>query len=168
MALVGNMIHDAFGGNPSIVNYCMFVAVLSMLSLFYLVLVDFKDGLTFHPRLPFGLEVLNAFTFLIGGIALAAYLGVHSCGNFVSTRKSVASLNPFLTSFARTTLSRTWSPLARTTLPNGVTRPRRCALSCGSASQRTPYRLPRLCSETEQQCRDEVFDEVGHPCLKSR
>ncbi|MCJ1357766.1 MAG: hypothetical protein MMC33_007762 [Icmadophila ericetorum] len=89
MSLDGNIIHDAFAGNPSIINYIMFVAVLSMLSLIYLILVDFKDGFAVHPRLPFGLEVLNAVLFVIGGIALAAYLGVHSCGNLVYVKHNL-------------------------------------------------------------------------------
>ena len=84
MALVGNMIHEAVGGNPSIVNYVMFVAVISMLSLFYLIAVTFSEGFVIIPILPVIVDALNTLFFLIGGIALAAYLGVHSCGNIVS------------------------------------------------------------------------------------
>ena len=84
MALVGNMIHEAIGGNPSIVNYVMFVAVISMLSLFYLIAATISEGFVIIPILPVVLDALNTLFFLIGGIALAAYLGVHSCGNIVS------------------------------------------------------------------------------------
>ena len=84
MALVGNMIHDAFGGNPSIVNYAMFVAVLSMLSLFYLVPATIKEEFAFNPLIMVVLDFLNTLFFLCGAIAMAAYLGVHSCNNPVS------------------------------------------------------------------------------------
>lgn len=83
MALVGNMIATAFAGNPSIVNYDMFVAVFAMLSLLYLIPATVKPDFSFHPMLMVGLDALNALFFVIGGIATAAYLGVHSCGNSV-------------------------------------------------------------------------------------
>ncbi|MCJ1322515.1 hypothetical protein MMC15_007864 [Xylographa vitiligo] len=92
MALVGNMIHEAIGGNPSIVNYVMFVAVISMLSLFYLIAATISEGFVIIPILPVVLDALNTLFFLIGGIALAAYLGVHSCGNIpYVTSNSVTS-----------------------------------------------------------------------------
>lgn len=83
MALVGNMIQDAFAGNPSIVNYCMFVAVFSMLSLFYLFAATANEGFALHPLLMLAVDLLNTLFFLIAGIALAAELRVHSCGNEV-------------------------------------------------------------------------------------
>ena len=84
MALVGNMIASALGGNPSIVNYCIFLAVLSMLSLIYLFAVEFNEAFMIHPILPLAVDGINTLLFLIGGIALAAELGTHSCGNAVS------------------------------------------------------------------------------------
>ncbi|KAI9806734.1 MAG: hypothetical protein M1825_006191 [Sarcosagium campestre] len=81
IALVGNIIHDATAGNPSSINYIMFVAVISMLSLFYLIAATAKESFAVHPALPLGLDVLNALFFFIGGVVLAARLGVHSCGN---------------------------------------------------------------------------------------
>ncbi|KAF2099897.1 putative Non-classical export protein 2 [Rhizodiscina lignyota] len=81
MALVGNMIATAFGGNPSIVNYDMFVSVFGMLSLFYLIPATLWDSLEFHPIIMVALDALNTLFFLIGGIATAAELGVHSCSN---------------------------------------------------------------------------------------
>jgi hypothetical protein len=83
MALIGNMIATAFAGNHSIVNYDMFVAVFGMLSLLYLIPATFNPNFAFHPMLMVGLDVANALFFVIGGIATAAYLGVHSCGNSV-------------------------------------------------------------------------------------
>ena len=54
-----------------------------MLSLIYLILITMNDSFTFHPILPLALEGLNVLFFLIGGIALAAKLDVHSCSNDV-------------------------------------------------------------------------------------
>ena len=88
MALVGNMIASALGGNPSIVNYCIFLAVFSLLSLIYLFAVEFNEAFMVHPMLPLAVDALNTLLFLIGGIALAAELGTHSCGNAVSGRFS--------------------------------------------------------------------------------
>lgn len=81
MALIGNMIAEANGGNPSIINYSMFVAVFSMLSLFYLILINFKESLTFHKWVPAGLDLLNSLFFFCAAVALSAGLGVHSCSN---------------------------------------------------------------------------------------
>ena len=88
MALTGNMIHDATSGNPSIVNYTMFVAVISMLSLIYLFLVAINEGFTIHPVLPVAVDLFNTLFFFCGAVALAAKLGVHSCGNQVSRDSS--------------------------------------------------------------------------------
>lgn len=92
MALVGNMIHDAFAGNPSIINYVMFVAVFSMLSLIYLIASTVNEDFAFFPWLPMVLDGLNTLFFLIGGIALAAYLRVRSCGNQVGSPRIFCAL----------------------------------------------------------------------------
>ena len=84
MALVGNAIAMSIGGSPSIINYCMFVAVISMLCLFYLFVVSIKPDFVILAILPLILDAVLTLFFLIGGIALAAELKVHSCGNFVS------------------------------------------------------------------------------------
>lgn len=88
MALIGNVIADAFAGNPSIINYDMFVAVFSMLSLFYLFAVAFNEGLAGHPAIPLALDILNTIFFFCGAVAMAADLGVHSCGNDAYTRRN--------------------------------------------------------------------------------
>jgi len=79
-ALIGNVIHDAFGGNPSAINYSMFVAVFTWLVLIYTILAGFVDSVS----IPMALMVMDGlaalFTF-IAGVVLAADLGVHSCGN---------------------------------------------------------------------------------------
>lgn len=82
LALTGNIIHDAFAGNPSIINYVMFVAVFAMLSLIYLIAASVMDAFAI-PIAMLALDAINTLLFLVGGIALAAYLGVHSCGRAV-------------------------------------------------------------------------------------
>ncbi|KAI9708178.1 MAG: hypothetical protein M1820_004132 [Bogoriella megaspora] len=81
MALVGNMIATAFSGNPSIVNYDMFVSVFGMLSLFYLIPATLRDSFMIHPIFMIVLDVLNTIFFFCGGVATAAELHVHSCSN---------------------------------------------------------------------------------------
>jgi hypothetical protein len=84
MSLIGNMIATSYSGNPSIVNYSMFVSVFSMLSLFYLIPASIKESFMIHPLLVVGLDALNAIFYFCGAVAMSAYLGVHSCGNSVS------------------------------------------------------------------------------------
>jgi hypothetical protein len=86
-ALVGNAIASAFSGNPSSVNYAIFVAVFSWIVLLYGMTATFIEGLA----IPFVLTVLDGlaavFTF-IAGVVLAAGLGVHSCSNNAYTHSN--------------------------------------------------------------------------------
>ncbi|KAL8693373.1 MAG: hypothetical protein Q9224_003766 [Gallowayella concinna] len=84
LALTGNVIAEAFSGNHSIINYTMFVAVFAMLSLLYLIGAAIIESFAI-PLAMLVLDAINMLLFLIGGIALAAYLGVHSCNNQVFT-----------------------------------------------------------------------------------
>lgn len=96
LALIGNVIHDAFSGNPSIINYIMFVAVFAMLSLIYLIGAAIMESFAI-PIAMLALDAINTLLFLIGGIALAAYMGVHSCGraSYVNNNKITnGSSNP--------------------------------------------------------------------------
>ena len=83
MALVGNMIHDAKSGNPSIINYIMFASVFAMLSLFYLIAGTISEAFAIAPMFMLLADALNVIFFFCGGVALAADLDVHSCGNKV-------------------------------------------------------------------------------------
>ena len=85
LGLIGNMIAKAFSGNPSIVNYDMFVAVFGILCLIYLTLAAWSDSFQGHPMLPLALDALCVLFFFIAAVATAAELGVHSCGNKVSS-----------------------------------------------------------------------------------
>ena len=93
MALTGNIIADAIAGNPSSINYTMFVAVFSMLCLFYFFAIAFNDSFVIFSSLPLLLDALNTLFFFAGGVALAARLHVHSCSNQVC-----AALVPALSS----------------------------------------------------------------------
>lgn len=83
MALVGNMIHDAKAGDPSVINYTMFVAVFAMLSLIYLIAGTINESFSGSPMFMLIADALNTIFFFCGGVALAADLNVHSCGNKV-------------------------------------------------------------------------------------
>ena len=86
VALVGNMIATSFAGNPSIVNYDMFVGVFSLFTLFYLIPATFKESFIVHPILMITIDALNTIFYFCGGVAMAAYLRVHSCSNPVSVK----------------------------------------------------------------------------------
>jgi len=88
MALVGNMIASAFSGNPSVINYDMFVAVFGMLTLFYLIAICFREELTFHKFVPASLDLLNVLFYFCAAVAMAAELGAHSCSNSDYTRSN--------------------------------------------------------------------------------
>lgn len=77
------MIKEAHNHNPSVVNYVMFVVVFGLLSLIYLILATVNESFAINPLFVLVVDALNTLFFLIGGIALAAKLGVHSCGNTV-------------------------------------------------------------------------------------
>ena len=77
------MISNAKAGNPSIVNYDMFVAILGALSLLYLIPATLKDSFMIHPTIPLILDILNTLFWFIAAVATAAKLGVHSCDNKV-------------------------------------------------------------------------------------
>lgn len=83
MALVGSIIADATSGNPSIINYDMFVAVFAMLSIIFLLASAFTGVMSGTP-IPLALDILNTLFFFCGAVAMSAQLGVHSCSNAVS------------------------------------------------------------------------------------
>ncbi|ODM16482.1 hypothetical protein SI65_07989 [Aspergillus cristatus] len=88
MALIGNMINQAFAGNPATVNYAMFTSAFSMFTLFYLVPASFNTDWSGHPIILIVLDTLNAIFFLTSGIALAARLECHDCSNDEYTRNN--------------------------------------------------------------------------------
>lgn len=87
MALIGNIIAMAFAGNPATINYSMFTATFSIISLFYLVPASINLKWAIHPIIMIVLDVLNNIFFLTCAIALAARLECHSCSNDVGLRR---------------------------------------------------------------------------------
>ncbi|KAJ5989038.1 hypothetical protein N7481_004248 [Penicillium waksmanii] len=81
MALIGNMISEAFSGNPSSINYTMFLSAFSMLSLFYLIPATYNPDWAIHPIIVIVVDALNCIFFFCAAIALAAKLESHSCSN---------------------------------------------------------------------------------------
>jgi len=79
-ALIGNAIHDAFSGNPSGVNFAIFVDVFCWLVIFYGLAASFMEGLAM-PMILFVLDGIAALLSFIAAVVLSAKLGVHSCGN---------------------------------------------------------------------------------------
>lgn len=134
MALVGNMIATSFAGNPSLVNYDMFVAAFSMLSLFYLIGIHFREQFTFHKFVPATLDLLNALFFFCAAVATAAELGAHSCSNSVSSMHGCHATN---TDSVSATPSATTSQTAHTTPRSDVEKLKHPRHSCGSAGYPT-------------------------------
>jgi hypothetical protein len=81
-ALLGNVIHDAIGGTPSQINYCMFVAVLSWIVLIIGFVGSFIESIP--PIALLAADVLAIFFTFVAAVLLSAKLGVHSCDNTVS------------------------------------------------------------------------------------
>lgn len=126
------MIATSRAGDPSIVNYTMFVAVFSMLSLFYLIPAAIKDGFGV-PVAMIALDVLNAIFYFCGAVALAAYLGVHSCSNGVSLHQIRVGLHRLTR--LRTTRAATLSRMALPTQRSAAVKLRLPPLSCGLVSR---------------------------------
>jgi len=79
-ALIGNVIAEAFAGNPSSINYAIFVAVFSWVVLLVWLLGMFVEIFAI-PMVSIALDGIAALLTLIAGIVLAAKLHVHSCSN---------------------------------------------------------------------------------------
>lgn len=82
MALVGNFIALAQNGNTSVINYEMFLAVFTMLCIFFLIPATIKDNIV-PPVVMVGIDVLLTILWFCGAVAMAAILHVHSCSNQV-------------------------------------------------------------------------------------
>ncbi len=81
-ALIGNVIALAINGNPSGINYAIFVCVLSWLVLFYGTAAAFVESFAV-PIILLALDGLATLFSFIAAVVLAAKLGVHSCSNGV-------------------------------------------------------------------------------------
>ncbi|TVY78516.1 Non-classical export protein [Lachnellula suecica] len=80
MALIGNVIASAFAGNPSVINYAIFVTLWAMLTVLVGFVAAFTESLI-PAVLLLGMDALAVLFTLTVGIALAAELHAKSCGN---------------------------------------------------------------------------------------
>ncbi|CAG8958206.1 hypothetical protein HYFRA_00000559 [Hymenoscyphus fraxineus] len=95
-ALIGNVIHEAIAGNPSAINYAIFVCVISWIALLFGLAGVIIESLAI-PIVVLALDGLATMFTFIAGVVLAAKLGVHSCGNasYTTTNPMTnGSLNP--------------------------------------------------------------------------
>jgi len=79
-ALIGNVIATAFAGNPAVINYAIFTCVFAWLAIFFGLAAAIVESLAIPVALWVADGFATLFTF-VAGVALAAKLGVHSCGN---------------------------------------------------------------------------------------
>ncbi|OAX83600.1 hypothetical protein ACJ72_02029 [Emergomyces africanus] len=85
MALIGNMISEAFHGSAATVNYILFVSAFTMLTLIYLFAAGISEAFIVHPVLVFLIDLLNAIFIFCGAIALPSKLRARDCSNKVYT-----------------------------------------------------------------------------------
>ncbi|KAK6530278.1 hypothetical protein TWF694_003640 [Orbilia ellipsospora] len=80
LALSGALVaQQAIGGSPSQVNFALFASIFSLLTCFYTLFAVFAfSGVAI---VLVGLDAFNTLFTFAAGTALAARLGVHSCGN---------------------------------------------------------------------------------------
>jgi hypothetical protein len=100
MGLIGNIIAMAFAGNPATINYSMFTATFSIVSLFYLFPASINLNWAIHPIIMITLDLLNNIFFLSCAIALAARLHCRSCSDDVRRHPCPSGLHLQLTRLA--------------------------------------------------------------------
>lgn len=170
MALVGNMIATASAGNPSLINYDMFVAVFGMLSLFYLIASAVNDSFSGHAAIPLLADTLNVLFLFCGAVAMAAELDVHSCSNSVRfPRLTSGSIGAKFQS--RDTQKPITLQMAHPTRRSAVKKPKQRQHFCGSLSPLGRRRWSSPSSAQEAQVSTSERPESGKVrplCLKSK
>ncbi|KAH8730844.1 membrane-associating domain-containing protein [Phaeosphaeriaceae sp. PMI808] len=86
-AFMGDNIHRANHGTHSIVNYSLFVGVWWLLTLVYFLPTSFIDKFSI-PVVDMVMDGLSVLFGFCAAVALAAYLGVHSCANKAYTNSN--------------------------------------------------------------------------------
>lgn len=79
-ALISDVISDAFAGNPSSVNYAIFVCVIVWIVCLYGMAGTLKESILL-PKAILILDSLATIFVFIVGVVLASKLRVHSCRN---------------------------------------------------------------------------------------
>ncbi|KAJ6257300.1 hypothetical protein Dda_8189 [Drechslerella dactyloides] len=97
LALAGALVaQQTIGGSPSQVNFALFASIFSMLTLFYTLFAAITDG--GNTIILLAVDGLNTLFVFAAATALAAGLGVHSCGNMgYVTTNSITNGNPDVT-----------------------------------------------------------------------
>ena len=90
-AFMANNIDRSTNGTHSIVNYSLFVGVWWLLTLLYFLPTSFIDKFSI-PIVDIALDALSVLFSFCAAVALAAYLGAHSCSNYVRLQTSVRPL----------------------------------------------------------------------------
>lgn len=80
---MANNIDRATNGTHSIVNYSLFVGVWWLLTLLYFLPTSFIDKFSI-PVVDVAFDALSVLFSFCAAVALAAYLGVHRCSDYVS------------------------------------------------------------------------------------
>lgn len=83
-ALMGNNIARATSGVHSIVNYSLFVGVWWLFTLLYFLPTSFIERFSI-PVVDIALDGLSVLFGFCAAVALPAYIGAHSCGNYAYT-----------------------------------------------------------------------------------
>lgn len=169
-ALIGNVIASAFSGNPSSINYAIFVSVFSWIVLLYGMAAAFVESLAM-PIVLGAMDLLATIFTFIAGVVLAAGLNVHSCNNRVSYQMHISSVTATNKS-SRVILLPTTSPTDLMTQRSAVVSFKRAQLSTGSSSLRLPHPWSWTSSTAVHLCRwvavVVVSERVDHLCLKSK
>jgi hypothetical protein len=79
---MANNIDRANHGTHSIVNYSLFVGIWWLLTLLYFLPTSFIDKFSI-PIVDVAMDALSVLFSFCAAVALAAYLGAHSCSNIV-------------------------------------------------------------------------------------
>ncbi|KAK2625792.1 hypothetical protein QTJ16_005104 [Diplocarpon rosae] len=80
LALVGNVVDEAFAGNSSSINFALAVSIIELFVCLYALATVFIESLAFGKIMSI-VDIFSSIFIFIAGTVLAAKLGVHSCGN---------------------------------------------------------------------------------------
>jgi hypothetical protein len=79
---MGSNIDRATNGTHSIVNYSLFVGIWWLFTLLYFLPTSFIDKFSI-PIVDVAMDALSVLFGFCAAVALPAYLGAHSCSNYV-------------------------------------------------------------------------------------
>lgn len=91
---MGNNIARAWAGVASIVNYSLFVGVWWLFTLLYFLPTSFIERFSI-PVVDIALDGLSVLFGFCAAVALPAYIGAHSCSNFVRSSISLPAFSSF-------------------------------------------------------------------------